>query len=516
MMERLFYQFAMLKSRLTHALATDHHLHTARFAYLHERASISRPSVYQTGLLLGTDTHGRALQVRARANHPELGNLGIFAPPRSGKSVHLTTQLLTWNESTIVNDPKGELFQKTAGYKKAAGHTVLVFCPTGVGNRFDPLLSKTTEDELQDGATQLLHIPNEGEGKRFTERSIHMLTQLLLAARIEQFPPFPYVREMLRLGLPGAAEHLHSVAPLLARQFLEDDFAEIKRRHFDDAFLSSCWASLSAGMRPLLTETITKSLSGCDFDPAALLTGERPVDLYLCWPERYLLTLRPLMKLLWGVLLEEVKATYDSRQGKGCRKLLCLVDEAGVTPIHELQKHIATVNARGISFILAYQAKSQIAENHGMYNAETILNSMDSKLFFRQASLETAEYVSKLLGYTSGFAHSESEHHGQTTSKGTSEREVPLLTAQQIMQLPDWHLIGFHRNLPPFRTQAVKWWTLPVLARRNAISPPAFPVLPDAPHFADTLQSSSCPPDEKTPWHHLFPHSVDPEEPIVD
>ena len=161
------------------------------------------------------------------------------------------------------------------------------------------------------------------------------------------------------------------------------------------------------------------------------------------------------MKLLWGALLKELKHIADTAEKRGTptRRVLCLVDEAGVTPIHELEKHIATANARGISFILAYQAKSQIAENHGAYNAETILNSLDSQLYLRQASLQTAEYVSRLLGDTSGFAHSQSEHQGQEISRATSEREVPLMTARQIMQLPDGRLIGFHRNRPPFQAE---------------------------------------------------------------
>jgi len=81
---------------------------------------------------------------------------------------------------------------------------VYVFDPSGVGDRFDPLAGKTTEDELYAAATQLLFSPTEGDGKAFTDRAINMLTQLFLASRIEAAAPFPYVRALLRLGLAAA------------------------------------------------------------------------------------------------------------------------------------------------------------------------------------------------------------------------------------------------------------------------------------------------------------------------
>ena len=70
-------------------------------------------------------------------------------------------------------------------------------------------------------ATHLLYHPNEGEGKIFTERATVMLTQLFLAARAENASPLPYVREMISLGLVGAAKRLYKVSPHLATQFLD-------------------------------------------------------------------------------------------------------------------------------------------------------------------------------------------------------------------------------------------------------------------------------------------------------
>ena len=98
---------------------------------------------------------------------------------------------------------------------------VYVVDPDGIGNRYDPLLAKRTEKDLLSAATHLLHRPDEGEGRIFTERATVMLTQLLLAAREEHAPPFPFVRQMVRLGLPGAAKRLFRISADLTTQFLE-------------------------------------------------------------------------------------------------------------------------------------------------------------------------------------------------------------------------------------------------------------------------------------------------------
>ena len=49
------------------------------------------------------------------------------------------------------------------------------------------------------------------------------------------------------------------------------------------------------------------------------------------------------------------------------------------------------------------------------------------KLFFKPADYETEYKLSKTLGETSAFAHSETEHDGERVSRSLIEREIPLL-----------------------------------------------------------------------------------------
>jgi type IV secretory pathway TraG/TraD family ATPase VirD4 len=61
---------------------------------------------------------------------------------------------------------------------------------------------------------------------------------------------------------------------------------------------------------------------------------------------------------------------------------------------------------------------------------------------------------------------------------------IPLLTAQDINQLPDEQIIGFHRQLPPFLGTRMGWQRFPLLRKRQAIP---LPTLSPLPELAETL-----------------------------
>jgi type IV secretory pathway TraG/TraD family ATPase VirD4 len=102
---------------------------------------------------------------------------------------------------------------------------------------------------------------------------------------------------------------------------------------------------------------------------------------------------------------------------------------------------------------------------------------MDTQLYFRPGSQETAEYLERSLGRTSEYAHSQTVRDGQT-SQGISEQGVPLLTAGEIKQMGDEDIIGFHRRLPPFMAKRMDWRKFPTLTKRRSLPLPTIPVLP--------------------------------------
>src|SRR6266516_4460348 len=196
-------------------------LHRARFAHLEEVWPLLSSSFPFDGVLLGTRRFllsTRLVTVRQTKQRPEISNMLIVAPTRSGKGLLAVSQLLTWQHSVIVNDIKGDLFTQTAGFRSLLG-PVYVLDPTGVGHRYDPLTGKDTEDALYSSAAQLLFQADERE-PIFTQRATVMLACIFAAAKREGVAPLPYARTLLRAGLTACVEQLQAVNPELATIFL--------------------------------------------------------------------------------------------------------------------------------------------------------------------------------------------------------------------------------------------------------------------------------------------------------
>src|SRR6266487_1551435 len=177
-------------------------LHRARFAHLEEVWPLLSSDFVPDGVLLGTRRFllsQRQVTVRKTPRRPQLGNLLIVAPTRSGKGLLAVSQLLAWHHSVIVNDIKCDLFSQTAGFRSLLG-PVYVLDPTGVGHAYDPLQRKATEDALYSSAAHLLHQAEEHD-QIFTQRGTTMLACIFMAARREGVAALPYARMLLRAGL---------------------------------------------------------------------------------------------------------------------------------------------------------------------------------------------------------------------------------------------------------------------------------------------------------------------------
>jgi len=230
-------------------------------------------------------------------------------------------------------------------------------------------------------------------------------------------------------------------------------------------------------MRPLLTETVIRSLTHADFTPEELILSDKPVSVYIRWPEKDLLALSPLVRLMWGSLIDELITVYDKAQGNGCQPVLLLVDEAGRTAIPSLADHATTVAGRDITLALFVQSLSQLETIYGKARAQTLKDNMDTQLYYPPTDLTTAKHLEDSLGSQSAYARSTTSRDGSETSIGETERPIPLLTAQEIKQLNDEDIIGFHRRLPPFQITRIDWRSHDLLQRKRTIPPPTLPEL---------------------------------------
>src|SRR6266700_3108253 len=302
-----------------------------------------------------------------------------------------------------------------------------------------------------------------------------MLSRLFSAARIEGRAPFPYVRSLIRSSLRSCAQRLNTVNPDLATRFLYADFQDA---NFENKFLVSSWETLTAWLEPLLAETVIRSLTRSDFTPEQIMRGDKPVSVYLRWKERDLLALSPLVRLLWGTLIDELITVYDDCQGNGCKPVLLLIDEASRTAIPALADHATTVVGRGICLWIAVQSLSQLEAVYGRARAQVLKDNMETHLYYPPNDIATAKHIEEWLGQKSAYAHSTTLKDGQEVQEGLAERGVPLLTAQEISQMTDEEIICFHRRLRPFKITRMDWRRHETLKQRRGIPAPELSALP--------------------------------------
>src|SRR4051794_40101021 len=198
-------RIAMVREQLTKKIFPEEKgLYHNRFAENHELEPILGLDLDGEYLLLGIGEYKHLLRVESTRKRKELGNILVVGRTRCGKGLLGKPQMLKWTQSVIANDIKGE-YSQTMAYRLGFG-PAFFFNPTGIGHRFDPFHGKHTEDELRDAATNILFRPDEGENAIFTLGAITMLTQLFLAARLEEKPILPYVRRMIYIGPIDAAK----------------------------------------------------------------------------------------------------------------------------------------------------------------------------------------------------------------------------------------------------------------------------------------------------------------------
>jgi type IV secretory pathway TraG/TraD family ATPase VirD4 len=381
---------------------------------------------------------------------------------------------------------------------------VVVFDTQGMGHRFDPLLHCQSEEDLRAMAVHLLFKSHEHEPDPFTKRAVKMLRTIFAAGKLEGYPLLPYAAHMVHIGPERAAERLetlsrHNSLPEnqnLATRLLDRNFANAD---FSDRYLQSAWSTLTGDIDPISTGTVLRSLAGSDFTAEDILCGRqvivagkperRPVTVYLRFPESSLLSLTPLVRLIWGSLLDELTALYDNRRGIGCNPVLALIDEAGTSPIPALPRYAATVAGRGITLEVMVQDHNQLEHAYGKYGARSLINNMETQLYYRQSGLETSEYIEKRMGRKSEYAHSKTLHEDRETAAGESEQAVSLMTVQDITELSESEIIGIHRNLKPFRAKRMDWRVFLHLVKRTKIPPPQLPVVPPAPEIAQLYQN---------------------------
>lgn len=408
---------------------------------------------------------------------------------RSGKGRgHVVPSLLSWTESALVHDPKGELWRLTSGWRTRFSHA-LAFNPRSLRSaRWNPLAEiRPGPGELAE-VQRLVAILSDPGGVRDDEAIWDKSASEILEAVIlhvlytasDADKSLLKVRELLA-DLDGAADEMLKTLHRLGTDgkpethpFISTAVKGYAAMH--DRFRTSVQGTARSYLKWLAGEDVERALSASDFAIGDLMCAEAPVSLYVQVAPADAAALRPLVRLLFyaaaqALTAHETKAS-DGRPKR--HKLLMAMDEFPLLGrVEFFEKSLRLMSGYGLKTMFVAQSLNDIVETYGPNN--TILDNCHVFTAFAALDPLTQDKVSKLTGTVTEVrtSRSRSGFGAGRSSVSHSEVERPLLEAGEIRSLSDDEQLVFVAGQRPLRTRKLRYDQREPFRSRAAEPPPA-------------------------------------------
>lgn len=438
------------------------------------------------------------------------GNTHLFAfcPTRSGKGVGMVLPtLLTWPHSVMTNDPKGEAYALTAGFRAAAGQDVVKFepaCLDRTGARWNPLDEIrifTLRDVADAQMIMSMACDPKGEGldDYFDKAGYEFLTAVALHVRYlgtdgslagaANFLGDPnwdsdkqMYTEMMRaehdpegkmnwVDSLGRPTKTHPMIANAAKTMLNK---EDKDR---SGVLSTAKSLLSLYLDPI----VAKNTCCSDFLVRDLMTGKKPVSLYYVVSPADMERLVPLTRLFYALFIRRNAADMEFKDGRSVANytfpLLMIIDEAAsLRKLPILQEALGYVAGYGIRLFMLVQDITQVEELYG--DKQSFDSGAETRVVYAPNKIETAEKIARMTGKTTITEENASNSRevigikAGSVSLSTSKTARDLITADEFMQLHDQDVVIFVKGQPPIYGRKAFYYENPTLLGRAKIPSP--------------------------------------------
>ncbi len=417
---------------------------------------------------------------------------------RSGKGRgHVVPSLLSWPESTLVHDPKGELWRLTAGWRSSFSHALRFDPRSATGARWNPLAEVRPGPGELAQVQRLVAILSDPGGVRDDEAIWDKSASEILEALIlhvlytaeDDAKTLLTVRELLA-DLDHAAETmlrtLHRPDPdgkPETHPFIRTAVKGYSAMH--DRFRTSVQGTARSYLKWLAGEDLERTLSASDFALGDLMCAEAPVSLYAQVAPADATALRPLVRLLFYAAAQALTA-HERQDGAGRakrHKLLLMMDEFPLLGrVEFFEKSLRLMSGYGLKTMFVAQSLNDIVETYGPNN--TILDNCHVYTAFSALDPLTQEKVSKLTGTVAEVRTSRSGPAGLGAGRSSVSRaevDRPLLEPGEVRALDDDTQLIFAAGRRPLRTRKLKYDRREPFRSRAALPPPPDDAARDTP-----------------------------------
>ena len=418
------------------------------------------------GIILAEDNY-LPLDKRGNVNVLVVGGSG------SGKSASYSIpnayQMLG---SYVFTDPKGELYDKTAGFLKKNGYDIKVLNLVNPENSdgYNPLMHITSNIDV-DVIAHTIVKGQESEGKGsdpFWDDTAEMLLKSLIYYLLATRPPeeqnLASCAELVRAANNNNGSNLLTE---LMNELPSDHPARTNYKSIEiasDKTYSSILSTLQSKLGKFDSKEIAEvtSTNTINFEDIA----NHKTAVYVISSDTHT-AYNFLLTIFFAQMIQQLYNYADMNGGTLKTRTYFILDEfANIGQIPDFDKKISTSRSRGISFSVILQNLDQLEAVYEK-SYETIMGNCDTHVFLGSNSFKTVEYFSKQLGETTIARDTRSTNRDKNFSRqgySTSDQIMgrALMTPDELRRMDNDLCIIFEKGLKPIKANKYYYFNKPM------------------------------------------------------
>ena len=364
--------------------------------------------------------------------------------------------------SYIFTDPKGELYDQTAGYLKKNGYEIKVLnlVRPQFSDGYNPLMHISSELDVDVIANTIIRGQKTDSSSDpywddMAEMLLKALIYYLIAKRPEEEQNLASCAELVRAANTNGGNNLLTE---LISQLPYDHPARMYYKSIEIApekTYGSILSSLQSKLGKFDSKEIAEltSTDTINFEDI----GNKKTAVYVISSDTHT-AYDFLLTIFFSQMIQQLYDYADQNGGALKQQTFFILDEfANIGKIPDFDKKISTSRSRKISFSVILQNIDQLEAVYEK-SYETIMGNCDTHVFLGSNSFKTVEYFSKALGEKTISRDSVSVNKDKKKSKtGYSESDQimarALMTPDELRRLDNDTCIIFEKGIKPVKAR---------------------------------------------------------------
>ena len=381
--------------------------------------------------------------------------------------------------SYVFTDPKGELYDRTAGYLKEHGYDIKVLnlVHPQYSDGYNPLMHISSELDVDVIANTVVKGQQTESGKSdpywddMAEMLLKALIYYLIATRPEEEQNLASCAELVRAANNKNGSNLLSE---LINQLPYDHPARMYYKSIEIApekTYGSILSSLQSKLGKFDSKEIAELTSTDTIDFEEI--GNRKTAVYVISSDTHT-AYDFLLTIFFSQMIQQLYDYADLNGGKLKEQTFFILDEfANIGKIPDFDKKISTSRSRRISFSVILQTVDQLEAVYEK-SYETIMGNCDTHLFLGSNSYKTLEYFSKQLGEKTIERDSISinrDRQNWKTGKSVSDQVMAraLMTPDELRRMDNDQCIIFEKGVKPVKARKFYYFKHPMAKKLAAV-----------------------------------------------